>query len=272
MGIKKYAAPLILCVTVLTAFTNVRASTVTDVYNIYGIESDELYPKELLNVISSYESAQKYVAMYQYVVESEYDTKVTEQRVKSLKKAKKDIEVKLMDGYSMELGDIYYLEDSYVTVAKDLENAKKSKEYVDIQSNIPNADSVPSTSEYQRALLQKSELDSSYTMGEVPCECPIVGSYLLSDKNDKHLELAVAIGSDVTALMNGKVVAVDEESITINHSGKIYTFYGELQEVFVTVGTDVVQGQVIGKSSNKLMLKMKINDKFMDISKLIKEV
>lgn len=271
MGIKKCKNTLILLlVFFLTTPTIAEASTVKDVYEFYGVTYDESDYDEQLDIIQKYESAKKYVTMYQYIIYSEYDTSVINTRIESLTTRIQDIESSLKNGYNLPLDSIYALENEYATLVTQLEDAEKSLLTHDIDLDVPTVENTPSYSEYKKAL----EVTKLYSnIGDIAdISIPVTSRYLVNDVTEKHATYTVEKGSDVTAVLSGRVVNINNNAVTINHGSGVYSYYGTLDTVTCSVGDYVQQHSVIGKSGTVITFKLKINDTLVDISKLFKEV
>lgn len=265
-------------VTVLTVFCLLLYSSVTayakgveDLYTLYGIPYEVTYPDDIMRIISDFQYAEKYVSMYRYVVESTFDTTVIENRISKLEVDLLSVEEQLLCGYTLSIEEIYTLEDEYVSITGQLEDAKKSLIGGEIDYNIPNAENTPTRKEYEEALEKKSKMGAAVNLGEFELNYPVDTGALISDKTDTHLELAVANNSTVTALFNGTVTAITSSSISIDHTNDVFTFYGNLRSVSVNVGDAVTQGQPIGTTTSTLMLKMKLDGNLVDITKIFKE-
>jgi murein DD-endopeptidase MepM/ murein hydrolase activator NlpD len=69
------------------------------------------------------------------------------------------------------------------------------------------------------------------------------------------IDIAVAVGTSVAAVANGRVIIVGWVSgygnyIAIDHGDDVSTGYGHLSQFYVSVGQDVQRGQAIGASGN----------------------
>lgn len=90
-----------------------------------------------------------------------------------------------------------------------------------------------------------------------------------------NIELAVAKGSPVRAVLPGKVVRVETDKrigrvIVIEHDHDCATLYGRLGETGVKPGQEVAQGQVIGTAADTLFnFQLREGDRLVDpISRL----
>lgn len=90
-----------------------------------------------------------------------------------------------------------------------------------------------------------------------------------------NIELAVAKGALVRAVLPGKVVRVGTDKnlgkfVVIEHNHDCATLYGGLGEIGVKPGQDVVQGQVIGTTADTLFyFQLREGDRLVDpISRL----
>lgn len=247
----------------------VEAATPAELYTEYDLQYADSYPDGVLDIISAYQNAQKYETMYYYVVSSYYDTSTIDRRITELEATLKDCENKLQSGYSLSISEIYELEDLYNTTLDKLEDAKSAANVVEIDYHMPTLSDVPSYDEYCEALSIKSKYDSTQELGTLMMNVPVTGDSSVNEDTDKHLLLDVQAGSTVTSLFNGTVVQVTENSVTVQHPGNIYTYYGNLESVYVVDNESVYQGEGVGSASETVMLKMKINGNFVPISKLI---
>ena len=235
----------------------------------YDMSFEPKYPDDVLDTISKYDVAKKYVAMYQYVVYSEYDSSVIESKIVELEKEKASLEEQLLAGYDLELSVIYELEDAYLSTCTKLEDYKKSLVSYEISTDEPVSEDVPTYEEYVDAIQVKKRIDELSDIGNVDkLSFPVSGAHLISEKTNTGVLYSVIDGSSVTSLFNGEVVNINGGDITLNHHNGIYTFYGNLSSVVVSEGDIVKQGDLLGKSSNTLLLKCKVNNKLVDVSKL----
>lgn len=91
-----------------------------------------------------------------------------------------------------------------------------------------------------------------------PVEAPVsspFGLRFLGWRPDFHhgVDLAVPVGSPVTAMKRGEVAYAGELSgyglvVMIDHGPRLRTVYGHLSEISVRKGDAVAGGQIIGKS------------------------
>jgi len=250
----------------------IYADTVEDLYNFYNISLTDSEPDEAVDIVTRYDKAKRYVAMYQYVADSNFDKKIIEDRVATLEERLEDITKALNNGYYLSASDIYRLEDEYVTCSKRLSESKKalSNKSVDIKDSVPS--NVPSYEEYITAKKELSLYDYSADIGDLKfISYPVSGAALVKDITDESITLSVKEGSDILSLFNGIVVGVTEDSVTIQHSKNVYSLYKNLKSNKVVLGDKVTQGEIVGKSNNTLFLKLKIEDSLVNISELFKE-
>lgn len=260
---------IVILVCFLLKPITVEAATPAELYTEYDLQYADSYPDGVLETISAYQNAQKYETMYYYVVSSDYDTSIIDRRITELEATLKDCENKLQSGYSLSISEIYELEDLYNTTLDKLEDAKSAANVVEIDYHMPTLSDVPSYDEYCEALSIKSKYDSTQELGTLMINVPVTGDSSVNEDTDKHLLLDAQAGSTVTSLFNGTVVQVTENSVTVQHPGNIYTYYGNLESVYVVENESVYQGEGVGSASETVMLKMKINGNFVPISKLI---
>lgn len=264
---KAIAVALICCLLP----TNVSAGTAADLYELYGKEFQVKYPESVTQTISKYQEAKKYAAMYQYVITSEYDDGILQKRAEELKKTITSAETTLLNGYSMDIEDIYETEESYKSSLSLLEDTELAMQRADVQYNVPTVKDVPTYTEYCNARTLKSCYDTYSNIGSIKdITYPVDSACLVEYEDATKLKLATIKESVVVSLFNGVVVDVHETDLTISHRNGVYTFYGGLKDIAVEVGEEVKQGQPIGYSSGHLTLKLKIDDEIVDIAKLFK--
>lgn len=262
--LKAVAVFVLLCTSSIT----VNAATVSDVYNLFGIELTSMYPEDVLNTIADYHRGQRDTAMYKFVEKSEFDNKIILDRISDLESELTRLKKRLLDSYSLQLSEIYALEEEYSVVKEKLSNAKKSSKECSVSVR---KEEFPTEEEFQNALLKKSEIDNELDIGTLPIRYPVTGNCTVKDKTETHISLAVSKEERVSPIANGTVAKVTKNSITIDHGCGIYTYYGNLSSCFVKKGEAVYQGQYLGYTSDVVVFKMKIQDNFVDVSKLFEE-
>jgi septal ring factor EnvC (AmiA/AmiB activator) len=269
MGFKASATAGSLVVLLFLTPATIYADTANDLYDLYDMKYEDSIPEDVIDTISRYNYAQKYVSMFQYVAVSEYDTDLINAKIDQLESNLESLTDQLLAGYDLSMDEIYTLEDEYNETYTKLQDAKDSLQTVEIDFDTPTVDNTPTYSEYKEALQKKSKLVTEAELGEISdLSYPVTTAALESDRTFTSLTLAVADGATITSLFNGTVALTDDNSITIDHHNGIYTYYGGLTSYYVRPGDTVYQGQSIGTSGNKVILKLKIDGKLVDISKL----
>lgn len=271
MGNKALKAVIILCVSFLLKPTTVFASTAEDLYKVYNIKFEAEYPENVLSTIQKYDNAKKYLSMYKYVALSDYDESIINKKIDNLIEEKNKIEEQLLSGYNLSLSDIYALEDKYVTVCKQLNDAESTSKTYSVEFNKPEPDSVPTYKEYIEAKRIKASIDTQMDIGDLDNVNPVTTAYLIDECSDNVITLDVPDSATVVSLFNGEIARIDTDGITINHYNGIYTFYGGVNNVYVDVGDTVYQGQAVGTVDENLILKCKVGNKIVDINKLFEK-
>lgn len=273
MGNKVRRSALVILALLLVFPYTVYADSASDLYKKYDMKYEQKYPTNVLSTIAKYQNAKKYVYMYQYVIESEYDTSIIENRIKTFEKELKDTEKKLLDGYDKSISDIYELEEKYSNAKAKLADAKKSLKNCKVDYKPPKSKDVPSYAEYSEACMTKSLVDNQNELGNISdMKYPTETACLIADQTKTSMTFETANNTIVQSVFNGKIISVsDDNEVTISHHNKIYSHYKGLNSVVVSVGDEVKQGQVIGTSSSQFTLQLKVGGKLVDVSKLFKE-
>lgn len=272
MGYQKFKKLILFALCLSVPCCSVHASTASDLYAVYGMEYTPKYSEDILDTIQRYDNAKKYIAMYQYVALSEFDTTKIDTKLEELSKRKAELEEQLLGGFSLELNELYLLEDEYNDVCTQLDNYEKSKVSYEVEYSTPTPDDVPTYSEYVTAIKEKSSIDTLADIGNLDnLKPPFTSASLIESKTNSEIIYRVATGTTVTSLFNGTVVAIDSIGVTVDHHNNIYTLYSGLSDVYVEVGDTVYQGAAIGAANDLVKLKCKVNSKIVDVSKLFKE-
>lgn len=272
MGSKTCKA-VIAALSVLMSCTPCYAETASDLYAFYGVDYAIDYPEDVLKTISDYNSAKRYVQMFRYVSESEYDHSIIDNRIEELELQLDKAQKTLMSGYNLSLSEIYAAEDMYKTVTQKLDDACASKECEEIEYQTPSLNSVPSYTEYVEALNTKALIKSREDIGNITgLKYPVSSAALVDSVSDNALTLSVLEGSTVTSLFDGVIAQVTDDSITVYHYNGIYTYYGGVITAYVEKGDTVSQGQSLGSCGPRLTLKLKLDRDLVNISELFKEV
>lgn len=269
MGVKKCKTALVLILLSLLSPVTVYADSASDLYKIYDIDYSTVYPKGVIKTIEDYNNAQKFLKSFRYVVTSEYDYSIIDNRIKKLTAEKESITELLLSGYSLSWEEIYELEDRYVTVSKQLEDAKLSLSSNSIEYDKPDTNTVPTTEEYEKALADKAAIDTKTNVGTLSnLEPPLESACLLDSSSDVSTTYQTVKGSVVTAIFNGEVCEVGEDYIILNNYNGIKTYYRNLKSVNVSVGDTVYQNQAIATSNSYVTLQLSLDGNFVNLTKL----
>ncbi len=268
VGVKTLKAIIVVTLLLLPS-VNVSAATVSDVYEIYDKELTSMYPESVLRTIADYQLYQRDTEMYKYVKKSEFDNELLKSKIRELEASLRSIGSKLTNAYDLELSEIYALEDEYTTVKEALGNARSSMHTGEV-AYLDSAN-APSEEEYKKALELKESVDSDTDIGLVPIKCPVSGSYEIKDKTDTHLMLDVDMNESVSPILNGIVLNISQDSVTVSHGSGLYSYYGGFNEILVKEGDAIYQGQNLGYSTDSMTFKFKIKNEIVDVSKLFRE-
>ena len=267
MRVKSKVFSLVIALCLLP--TTVFAGTAEDLYKLYGKEFTVKYPESITRTISRYQNAKKYAAMYQYVITSEYDNSILQKRADDLRESISTAESTLLNGYNMSLEDIYTAEETYRDSVHLLASTEKAMETDDVQYTLPETKDIPSYVEYCNAKTLKSCYDSYNNIGSLDSlTYPVDSACLVEYVDNSKLKLTTVQWSVMHSLFNGTVVDVKEDNLTISHHNGIYTYYGGLSDISVKVDEEVKQGQPIGYSSGHIVLRMKVDNEIVNVSKL----
>lgn len=272
MGFKKFKVLVITLTLFIICCTDCQAATINDLYDKFGMECTTECPEFVTKTISQYQRAEKYNYMYQYVNASSYDSEILEQRVARLQKELSVLEEKLLNSYDLRREDIYSLESQYLTCKEELTKAKESLNNCSIEYHVPDIGEVPSKEEYLYALQLKDYCNPFQEIGELSTvSFPVQGDALISDMTDSSVTIRTPKNTLVTALFNGTVLDCDKNSVTLFCGSGVYVYEGHLDKVIVDKGDIVQQGDVVGKTSHDILLKLKLGNKLCDIKKLFNE-
>jgi murein DD-endopeptidase MepM/ murein hydrolase activator NlpD len=137
-------------------------------------------------------------------------------------------------------------EDNSVDVPNNALQVKESSKSTEASKNNKTS-AVSSTANDKFVNPVQGTLGKAYTTDLVYCK--VSGSYL----NDPGIEIKAKVGDSVSAVLDGKVVEVDNDKsklgqyVVIDHLNGLKTTYANLNEkINVKVGDNVKKGAVIG--------------------------
>lgn len=250
---------------------HVSADTVKDLYDVYGKTYNKVCPEDVTDVISQYQRAIKYAAMYQYVEESEFDSVVLEKKKTQLTNDLQSAKEKLLSGYNMSAEDIFYWESQYSEYSQQIEEIDGALQCKDVPYNAPIAD-APTYAEYLQAVKLKRNYNQFTDIGNVSdVAYPTDNGALVEDATMTHITLRTVNESVVSALFDGDVVAATDGAITVYSGCDVYTYYGDMHVLAVKQGDHVKCGDVLGKSTRHLTLKLKIDGELCDLRKIFED-
>lgn len=244
------------------------AYSAENLYSDFDIEYSSPYNEDDLDVIRNYNYAKRYATMFRYVAESTYDVEVINNRIAECEKTIETIEKELISGYDKSDEELYQLESDYNTALQQLEEAKNTTEPVDVDVTRLSAEEVPTYEEYVRAMNRKRSMDKNCELGKESKIVLSLNAVLVKDFTDTSVTYTTVNGSGIVSLYNGKIAAVGEDHVTINHHNGIVSSY---KGVFPTVkvGDTVMQGSPIGLTDGTFTVKLRIGNKLVDIHKLL---
>lgn len=272
MGFKaQRVISLVLSCTILLNPISVKADVPASLYAEYGLNFADTYPKECLKTISDYQEALRYPTKFAYVNSVTFDKAAIDNRIRDLTNECNACTKKLENGFSMPLSEIYSVEDEYKIATQRLAEAKNAKRTSTAKSKV-DIPPRPTKEDYEEALKVKASYDQLYDIGKVNVSIPITGEVTIKSHSDSSTILSVdKEDCTVSALFKGTVIQATKTDVTIQHPGNIYTHYSGLTKKLVKNKEKVYQGEGIGLSSKQVTIQMKLNGKFVDLSKIITE-
>ena len=272
---KRAVAVVLLC---LVFSTRAYAADVTELYEKYDIEYTAEVPEEVLETIQKYDNAKRYVSMYSYVINSEYDIESLVNKQLELEKYLLQLESELKAGYNKPLSAIYELEDEYYTAKQQLDNISKSLQTYVIETEYIETKDVPSYSKYKEALQSKNDIVSKRNIGSLDdLKVPVQSESILVDSSNDCSVYKVINNTGALSPFNGVVesIVVDKEyglCCILNHHNGVQSFLCHLESVDVEEGDTVYQNQRIGYvQGNQFIFRLKLKDVFVDASKIFTE-
>lgn len=279
MGEKAYKWLMLFVALVLLAQPcAVHAASVSELYTLYGKTFEVDIPEDILHTISTYNNAKRYVSMFNYVVNSEYDTESIRNEIAALDAELATLESKLMSGINSNIVDLQLLEDTYVSMLKRRTNLEQSLISYTVDDSEFDPGSVPTYSEYSEAMRTKNAVMADLEIGNIDdLMVPAQSQAKLMEVRDTECVYKVIEGTGVLSLFNGTVedVIVDDEyglSVIVDNKNGVKTYFCNLEIADVTPGETVYQNQRLGYVyGSKLILRLELDEDFVDISKLLVE-
>lgn len=256
---------LVLCSTTLST----KALTAEELYSVFGITYESGISKEDLETIQNYNQAKRYVQMFRYVAESEYDKGAVDTKIDATVERMTEIETSLLAGFDLPANEIYDLESEYRSLSKQLEELQSSTVTVPLDYSEKEPTEVPTYEEYLIAVANKNLADSRAKLGD-STPTVMTNTHLVSDFDETTVTYASTPLSVTTSLFNGVVVYSEGDTVTINHYNNIFTSYKGLTPC-VEKGDTIGQGQCIGYSSGILSVRMKVGGQFVNIHSYLEE-
>lgn len=275
MGFKAIKAVALALGISLIPAVFVNAESVDCLYSFYDMDKHVTIPDEVQQVLSSYQDAERYVNMYHYVIISDFDRSLLESQLESVTSDLERTELKLRNGYSLTLSEIYELEDTYTQLMKRRNELENSLSRQDSDYDIPNPGQVPTHAQYVAASEKKDKIIKESDIGDFEeRKIPIEGAALLRYNDSDYTSMSVADKSRVKPMFNGTVEDIYEDvdfglTIKISHSNGAYSYVCNLESVAVVVGENVTQKTVVGQLvDNIAVYRLELDGEMVDVSEL----
>lgn len=256
----------------------VQASDVSELYSLYNEECTSTLPEEITSTVTSYNNAKKYVSMYTYVINSEYDTSTLVNELTSINEELVDIEYKLIGGYSVCEADMLVLESRYSDLLERKDDIEKSLKSYSVDITSLDVNTVPTYSEYKDAVKKKNDYVSKREIGDLEnLKIPVQSEALLVYNSDDYTTYRVIDNTGVLSMFNGvveKVYVDDFYGLTVivdNYNG-VKSYFCNLEYTDVAAGDTVYQNQRIGYVlGSKAVFRLSLAETFVDCSILFEE-
>ena len=270
MGCKKLKAVVLLIVCLLGNSITSHAGSAQDIYEYFGLSYSVEYSDDVIKTIESYQYAQKYEHMFQYVNSMPTDTALLSKQLSEAERDLQSVSSDLSNGYFLTLSEIYHLENEYVRLSKLIEELKLKLISYTVEYKTPTLENTPSYSDYIAACNDKATTDSNARIGptDIPLDAPVASTWLIQDTTESTITFKVAAGTSVSSLWKGNVISVDADKVIIDCNCGILIGYSGLSTITVKVGDTVFDGQYIGTASSVLLLKLSLDGNFVDVAKL----
>lgn len=258
------AAIILLIANPLTA----RASTVNDLYSVYGIEQNVITDNEALDVIDKYNNVKRFIAMYNYIDLSVPDTTSQDMQIVALERRISQIDTELFNGFNLSISEILDLESEQISARESIDRINKTREYSIVYIDLPEADEVPTYSEYLEALDRVESVNKANYIGDISkVELPTDNGEI-TDHNSEVIRIKCNSPTPVVSVFDGIVSEVTDNLVTVISSGNVIVTYDRLSVVTVKTGDVVNQYQQIGYTISSLNMSMCILDKYYDMWRL----
>lgn len=278
MGKKAAKAIVIALLCAASIQLPVHAATASDLYEVYGKEFTVDLPEDVVAKIRAYESAKKYVSMYNYVANSEFDVKAIEDEIRVTTRERDSVSNELLAGYDKSTAELFELESRYTELSNKLDRLQKSLESFDVDVTPVNIGDVPTYSEYVEALRERNDILGSTEIGDLEeLQVPVQSLATCKSLDDTSATYRCVEGTGVVSLFNGtveKVYVDDTYGLCVcidNHNG-IKTYFCNLELVDVMEGETVYQYQRIGYVyGSTITLQLQLDEEYVDITKILAE-
>lgn len=264
---KKDARVWLVALLLLTPIT-AHAETVDDLYSMYGVGEEVKADESVLQTIRDYNDIKKFVAMYNYIDLSSPDTSSQDREVTELTKRIEEIDIELLDGYSLSLSEILDLEAEQQAARESIDRINNTRKYAHVDIVFPDADNMPTYDEYLKAKQELSAFELSKELGDVKSVAVPVSNGVLSQHTKVSTTFDLKDSSYVSCIFPGTVISAESGIVEIETVGNVIISYSNLDYYTVDVGDSVKQYQRIATATDKLKLSMQIDGEYYDMWRL----
>lgn len=268
---KKAAGCIALACCLLLFGSTVHADSVDDLYAVYNIDKTAEVDESVTDVIKSYDRAKKFVAMYNYVDMSEYDTSIQDRELSKLNKQVTEIDNNLKAGYDLPYSEIVSLEGERSEALERIDWINNTKDCKPVVIEVPELNDLPTYEEYIAAKKEESEFELSKNIGDVKdIQFPIQDECSIKS-HDIHETVFTGFSvSNALALWKGTVSFSDNGVIIIEVVGGVKVTYRGIAGTDLSEGDVVKQYQPIGTVVQECRMSLQIDDDYVDIWRLYK--
>lgn len=277
MGAKARAKVIVFAALLFLVPMHVKAESVSELYDLYGIEYEVDIPTETLETIRAYNYAKRYVSMYNYVTGSEFDKTAIEAEIADLQETVTRLHNTLLSGYNMSDGLLAAYEDEYSQCVKRMEDLQSSMVSYQLEDSPLDINNVPTYSEYVSAVREKNDILADADIGTLQnLRVPVQSSARLVSSDENVFTYRVVDDTGVLSLFSGEVtdVVVEDSSIniTVDSGNGVIITYGNLAIAEVVPGDRVLQNQRLGYvHGNRFVMSLNLGETRVDLNTLFAE-
>lgn len=277
VGAKARATVIVFAALLLLTPIHVRAESVSELYDLYGIDYEVDIPTEILETIRAYNYAKRYVSMYNYVTGSDFDKAAIESEIAELQCTVSQLRDVLLSGYSISDDLLASYEDEYSTCVRRLEDLQSSLVSYELEGSPIDINNVPTYSEYVSAVREKNDILDSADIGTLQnLQVPVQSSARLISSDDNVFIYRVVDDTGTLSLFSGEVtdVSVEDSSIniTVDSGNGVVITYSNLAVAEVIPGDRVLQNQRLGYvHGNRFVMSLSLGETRVDLNTLFAE-